>query len=507
MGRETKVGLVVAASFLSLVGGVMGVKHLQNRPSETPTPDPTPVVAAATPPKAAGPAGELQPPPKLIPADLLVLPAPSAAPSAEPPLTLPTPPTVVRNDPPAARLDDPNANDTLDPPVIKRVRADVGPAAAPPPPGAPVITLPPPAEAPKAGVPAAPPPLPTAGMIELAPLPAPADAKPLTPKHGEPKPMQPTDVPPTVQLGRLTVPLPPEKPKDPMPASGEPKPMTTIDLAPLTAPSTPEKPKDPKPAADEAKVPPLKIELAPPMPPKTGDGPPKPGADLPKPPAAAPIEQPKPELARLGPVPPNDLTTRPGAGPMPPADPTPTPSSARPLDNEPEADVKSYVEEWHYCKQGETLDAISQKYFFTPKYEQALRDYNLDRNPAKIFQQDRPSFPAGQVVKVPPARVLERLYPAKTGGASPVVPTRSGAAASPTSLGPAATLGAAAGGEMGAAREYFVPRADMTLRDVAKEELGSDAHWHRIFLLNRWVNPSAPLPQGTKLYIPRPPAQ
>ena len=32
MTRETKVGLVVTASFLSLIGGVLAVKYVQNRP-------------------------------------------------------------------------------------------------------------------------------------------------------------------------------------------------------------------------------------------------------------------------------------------------------------------------------------------------------------------------------------------------------------------------------------------------------------------------------------------
>ena len=41
----------------------------------------------------------------------------------------------------------------------------------------------------------------------------------------------------------------------------------------------------------------------------------------------------------------------------------------------------------------------------------ALRQYNLDRNYAAVFRQERPSLAQGQVVKVPPARILERAYP------------------------------------------------------------------------------------------------
>src|SRR5262249_46579059 len=48
MKRETKVGIVVTASFVCLVGGVLFVKYVQDRPTATPSPDRTPPAANST---------------------------------------------------------------------------------------------------------------------------------------------------------------------------------------------------------------------------------------------------------------------------------------------------------------------------------------------------------------------------------------------------------------------------------------------------------------------------
>jgi hypothetical protein len=56
---------------------------------------------------------------------------------------------------------------------------------------------------------------------------------------------------------------------------------------------------------------------------------------------------------------------------------------------------------------------------------------------------------------------------------------------------------------MSKAAEYRVPRSNMTLRDIAKEQLGSSDQWRKIFLLNRWLNADESVPEGTMIFLPR----
>jgi hypothetical protein len=50
--------------------------------------------------------------------------------------------------------------------------------------------------------------------------------------------------------------------------------------------------------------------------------------------------------------------------------------------------------------------------------------------------------------------------------------------------------------------EYTVSNSPKTLREVAKDTLGSSDKWNLIFRLNRWVNPDDAIPVGTKLRMP-----
>jgi hypothetical protein len=505
MKRETKAGLVVTACFLILVGGVFGVKYLQGTPEAKNDPA---AVAAAKEKAAAG--DNIPAPPGLI--DLTALPPSRPGKPAEldpppgalipPPSTFLPPidptPMVANLDPKKPVINDPAADD---PPIIHIKHEDKNPPASPMPSGPPMVTLPPPSSGPMTPAPLA---LPMPGMSDppKIELPPPMTSSPPMPGDSAPKSPPP---PAGIELAPLPGSSPTDKPKEKDPP-GPPR----IDL-PKTG-DMPPKIDVPKPPVDLPKtgdMPPKPLDIPkPPTPdlPKTGDMPPKP-LDIPKPPVDLPKtgDTPKPldppMAGSSGPKPPLEFPKTP-MGPMPPQE---APANSRPIDNQPEPDVKSYDEEWHYCKQqGESLDSISQKYYFSAKYEQALRRYNLDRNPAPVFQNDKPTLQIGQVVKVPPARILERMYPDAVGGMkspAPAKPTGAGGA----DVRPAASLGpvGTSGTDTGSAREYTVPRDGMTIKDVARDELGKEDQWHRIFLLNRWVNPSAPLANGTRLFIPR----
>lgn len=221
------------------------------------------------------------------------------------------------------------------------------------------------------------------------------------------------------------------------------------------------------------------------------------GSDLPSRPITAPAN------VESGPKPPQvpPVPVRPESGPTPPSD-LPATLGSRPAPADPlEVRVDSYDEDWYYCKPGDTLESISQKFYYTPKYEQALRQYNLDRNYKLLFRQEKPNLPPGEVVKVPPARILERSYPTLIPGHRHRVLEPGTATNGNPATPPVSAMGSNLNG-IGSPRIYTVRRDGMTLRDIAREELRDENQWTRIFNLNRQWNPSAPLPVGTSVYLP-----
>jgi hypothetical protein len=103
-------------------------------------------------------------------------------------------------------------------------------------------------------------------------------------------------------------------------------------------------------------------------------------------------------------------------------------------------------------------------------------------------------------VKVPPARILERLYPATLPGYRPTSATKPDAAAGPSTIPPTATPGTE---DLGQPREYQVRKENMTLRDIAREELRDERQWTRIFMLNREWSQADRIPVGTRIFLPR----
>jgi hypothetical protein len=524
MNRETKVGLVVAASFVCLTGGVFATKYLHKAataPEAAPAPEKP---AAGEEQQAAPPTAPLYKPPEVPPS----LDPPPFEPNSKPKEL--GPPELTPLKPAAAKHEDPSKDDEFIPTLpapSKSAPPTRGDAESLP-------LLPVPSQPAKSGPPAldldSPPaakdhkkatkipsaedtlgPPPSGGVTrvanppkpadppELIDLPVPADKKKDDEKKKDlPKPAAPKD-----DLPGLTLPAPTGGPVELPPPGGD---------KPAGEKPAPAAPKTEKPAGDK---PPIDLAAPPPMPVgnKSADGP-KP-FDLP--PDLTPPKKPEPSKSPEHTKPPIDLPGPPAKViPAPPAESRDDSASAPPKNGgagaaasltrpapandaptPPEAPVTSYDEEWYYCKQGDTLAGISQRFFFTPKYEQALRQYNLDRNYQASFRQERPSLSPGQVVKVPPARILEKLYPASLPGARPAPNPRGD---SPANIPSTPTPG---GEDLGSPREYQVRRDGMTLRDIAREELKDANQWTRIFMLNREWNPSAPIPVGTKLFLPR----
>ena len=165
--------------------------------------------------------------------------------------------------------------------------------------------------------------------------------------------------------------------------------------------------------------------------------------------------------------------------------------------------IDSYDEEWYTAQTGDTFATLSQKFYSDGKYAQALQQYNFDRTGLDAIR-------SGSTVRVPPVRVLERKHPAAIPGftpttavavnpANPKPVNRSAAMGLPQSVGDPGNFPSPRP-DMGS--EYTVRNAPKTLRDIAKETMGTSDKWNLIFRLNRWVNPDEPIPVDTKLRMP-----
>jgi hypothetical protein len=519
MTRETKVGLVVAGSFVCLVGGVFATKYLHG-----PKPEAGVTVAQSSaqtqeksqpageelqtgPPlyKPAAPApGELAPPPsgQLEPKYEPSGKRPAAPPADLAPLDLP-------GTGKAAHHDDPAADDIFNPGPTptkpqKKNDGDVPPLTPldpiPPGPAKPPGRSPGPLEL--EPIPSGPAKPSTLGPLELEPIPSPP---------GNRKPARQNDPlsPPSGGIARVGNPPKSDDPLGDLPLPGEKKDEKKTEKKDekndpkLPVPSDPPPLDLPAPMGGAPALPAPGGPTPPPMPKNTKPSDGKNPTDLPPPvpksalPSDVPAS-PAPKLAdkpRDIPAPPPTPKDNPAASLTRPTSPANDPPP-------PEARVDSYDEEWYYCKQGDSLDSISQKFFFTPKYDAALRQYNLDRNYQASFRQEKPSLAAGQVVKVPPARILEKLYPATLPGFRPTSNQKPDAGGS-TTIPPTGSAPVPGTEDLGQPRDYTVPRDGMTLRDIAKEELKDVNQWTRIFNLNREWNPSAAIPRGTHIAMPR----
>ena len=121
----------------------------------------------------------------------------------------------------------------------------------------------------------------------------------------------------------------------------------------------------------------------------------------------------------------------------------------------------------HFVRSGETLSAISKKYYGTPDHAgQIARDNNIG-NPQRI-------------------RVGTRLVLADEPGASIRSPRTT--ASTPTKS---------------VARRVITVREGETLSEIAKRELGSEAKWHELWQMNKKAVPNPNrLQPGTTLNLP-----
>ena len=160
--------------------------------------------------------------------------------------------------------------------------------------------------------------------------------------------------------------------------------------------------------------------------------------------------------------------------------------------------VESYDVDIHVVQVNDSFRSISQRYYLDESYERALRKYNIDGAYDGSGGPDRMQ-PGVTKIAVPPIRVLQQKYPellpggqANTNAASTSnAPQVNNLLGQPQSINPSSAF-----------REYRVPEPGQTIREVARQTLGSGESWRNIWSLNTRLNPNERVPAGTMLRLP-----
>jgi hypothetical protein len=178
--------------------------------------------------------------------------------------------------------------------------------------------------------------------------------------------------------------------------------------------------------------------------------------------------------------------------------------------------LDSFDERLHPTQAGETYHSLSRQYYLSDGLAAALRLYNLD-NPTSPDRSGLDGPRAGQLVRIPPMRVLIARYPSAV--APELQPTQAVVPVNATSVTQSATASVAppppppptvppvqppqppipAGP---AYQLYRVRDGGEMLTEIARRTLGSGLSAERIASLNRTINPNARIPAGTILRLP-----
>ncbi len=462
ISRETFLGLLVAGTFLSLVGAVMVVKKfivppvtvvesqtIAQNPQEAwqPTlPPATPLAKPAPLPPAEMPSTiVLEMPPAPAPTIQQVrsespmipevpMPAP-IAPPVEPsiaiePLTVPMTPS--KKEAPAVAIEpvfiapEPAKKEptpvAIDPIVVAEPSGKSDPFLAPPPPDAP------------------------------KPLPQPAKDDFSSNKKIEAK-TDPLDLPPLID------PVKPEVKNPVIVAGGQEK---KSNPPPLEAPPLIAPPIEPEVKPEMKKDPPL---IAPPIEPEVKKEVRTPVIETPMVEAPPKIETPVEAPVKKSPATIEFVPLKKVESTIPDAPAT--------LKKDGDFD-----EDLHSLKQNESYRSLSKQYYNSEAYSIALQRYNKD-HPGQA-----------DYVRIPPIWVLEKKYAGDITG----------------SQARAVNFTAPPAGDAAPRTEpvYSVSDNGEMLADVARKQLGSEDAWKRIWDLNPQLNPAKAIPGGTRLRMPTP---
>jgi hypothetical protein len=176
-----------------------------------------------------------------------------------------------------------------------------------------------------------------------------------------------------------------------------------------------------------------------------------------------------------------------------------------------DARVESYDEDKHVCGANETFRTISQTYYQSDRFADALLLFNRNHPlAADGMRQDPPRLQPGQAVYVPPASILEKYYAATITDPTPGQPSLAPrptsqdpvAAIRPTPAVPPAALTPKPAVAAVSEKTYRVGGNGEMMREVARRALGDGDRWTEIYQLNLRYDPKEPVPAGTELRLP-----
>ncbi len=511
MTRESRVGTVVAGSFLCLLSIVIASKwrasEVSHEPEEQAQNQPeTPKEPAAPKDESAPPPSPPAPPAPLAQAVFNTLPVgPASGPAALPAPgdgLAPLPAAPISTDPMAPAPTAP-ANDAEQTKKLKQLQEAKDPIPSP------------------ALAPLAPAPGPDAVKDPFAVAPPPAPMSPAVPDAAKtpaaaPMPEQPLfPVMEKKEEKKDASPFAP--PGAPLPATGAPAPLDPLQ-------SVQEK-KEPPAAAPPALAPSAPAPQLPGFGPVAKEPAPKEekAAPAPTPLISAPPSEPLPPVTTAPPANPAPVEPRPIVKEAPPplgARLTDLPAPSTPIAPAPSSgrlpEVKTYPTQVRpeVCQPGDSsFAALSQRLYGSDRYASALQAFNREHVQADpAVKQDPPRLQAGTRVFVPPASLLDSAYgdlvrsPATTSTLPPV------RISTPTPLGDPATI-PLANPNLSSARVTPPPTADATTRyivqgkeqmmlQIARDTLGDANRWGEIYRLNPHLLPQFPIPAGTEVRLP-----
>ncbi len=149
---------------------------------------------------------------------------------------------------------------------------------------------------------------------------------------------------------------------------------------------------------------------------------------------------------------------------------------------------------------GETFASLSKAYYGSERYANALQAFNRDFNPSVGV-----NLQPGQIVRVPSEQLLQDRY---AGAIAPGLgaTTVAGIGAAPVSISPPAPVASSRPLNPPATadptKSYRVPAQGQFIFDIARQTMGDGNRWSEIYRLNPMVDPTQPIPGNTVLRLP-----
>ncbi len=177
--------------------------------------------------------------------------------------------------------------------------------------------------------------------------------------------------------------------------------------------------------------------------------------------------------------------------------------------------VNDFTPKTYICQEGDSsFEALSTRFYNSPKYARALQQLNKEHplhRPNVL--EDNPRLSVGQPIFYQPKEFLEKNF-------APYIASASSPAATqpqvPIGINPPVT--SSVGGQATSlptigrqpvsvqstdpTRKYRVPQQGQLLAEIAQQQLGDHRRWTEIYRLNSNLHPEVPIPGGTDIVLP-----